>query len=62
MTCDDLTCFFVPITASVTTPTTKKSDTDNTSITIPIQIEVEKSDKPLNGEEVIFFLTKAKKV
>ena len=54
MTSDDLTCFFVPITASVTTPTTKKSDTDNTSITIPIQIEVEKSDKPLNGEEVIF--------
>jgi hypothetical protein len=38
--------------ASITTPTTKKSDTDNTSITIPIQIEVEKSDKPLNGEEV----------
>ena len=60
MTCDDLTCFLT-IPASITTiPTTQKSsDTDDTSITvakeIEIPIEVEKSNKPLNGEEVNFF-------
>ena len=69
MTCDDLTCFLT-IPASITTiPTTQKSsDTDDTSITvakeIEIPIEVEKSNKPLNGEEVNFFYVfkRAKKV
>ena len=63
MTCDDLTCFLT-IPASITTiPTTQKSsDTDDTSITvakeIEIPIEVEKSNKPLNGEEVNFLCFK----
>ena len=63
MTCDDLTCFLT-IPASITTiPTTQKSsDTDDKSITvakeIEIPIEVEKSNKPLNGEEVNFLCFK----